>query len=182
MSFRLSIRNRSRFCLCIAMLALQTVSLTDGFSSCLADEVQADSKKVAAKPKHETLRLTGKVVYVSELLERRFGIATVREAQERILALETKDGQFYPIIENERGRAFRVDDRLRKMTVELVVRKFEQSPMIQIVQVFELKDKKKFIVDYWCDECAIVMYESIPCDCCQDHNRLRKRLVTDSVR
>ena len=40
-----------------------------------------------------------------------------------------------------------------------------------------VKKDGKFELDYWCDICAIGMYESGPCDCCQEPNRLRERRV-----
>ena len=42
-----------------------------------------------------------------------FGITTVDEAANRVLAIATKDGQLIPIVEDLRGRAFRVDERAR---------------------------------------------------------------------
>ena len=52
--------------------------------------------------------------------------------------------------------------------------------MIQILRVWQIEHGRRYEIDYWCDVCAIVMYETGPCACCQDTNRLRKRLVEDS--
>ena len=68
-----------------------------------------------------------------------------------------------------------MDKRLREIDVELLVRRYKQSPMLQVIRVYEIKKDKKYLVDYWCDICAIVMFELGPCDCCKDTNRLRKR-------
>jgi hypothetical protein len=48
---------------------------------------------------------------------------------------------------------------------------------VQVIRLYELKKEGKFILDYWCDVCAIDMYELKPCDCCQAPNRLRLRSV-----
>ena len=129
--------------------------------------------------KHRTERIRGKVIWLAEALERRFGIQTLPEARERVLALETKNGPLYPLIEDLRGRSFRTDQRLREINVELLVRRYAGSPAVQIIRVYEIRDDDMYIVDYWCDICAIVMFEQGPCACCQDDNRLRKRLVEE---
>src|SRR5688572_25372505 len=59
----------------------------------------------------ETIR--GRVVYLAEVLEKRAGVASVPEAKDRMLALETKEGALIPLVEDVRGRAFRRDERLR---------------------------------------------------------------------
>ncbi len=123
--------------------------------------------------------LRGRVVWMAEALNRGYGITSVPEAQERILAIETVDGDLFPIVEDLRGRSFRTDERLRAIDVELLVRRYDAAPMVQILKIHEIKDGKKYMIDYWCDVCSIVMFETGPCDCCQDDNQLRMQLVED---
>ena len=135
---------------------------------------------LAAEPtaefKLETLR--GKVVFLGEALQRRAGVATVVEARERTLAIETKSGELIPLIEDPRGRAFRSDERLRKMEVELLVRRYGLTPAVQIIRVFEIAaDGARYEIDYWCDVCSIVMYELKDCECCQGPIELRRTKV-----
>jgi hypothetical protein len=125
----------------------------------------------------ETIAIRGRVVWLADALKQRYGINTVPEAGERILALQTPDGQLHPIIEDTRGRAFRIDKRLRDADMELLVRRYAGSPMIQVIRVYAIKQDGKYELDYWCDVCAIVMFQMGPCDCCQDDNRLRERRV-----
>ncbi|MEC9004059.1 MAG: hypothetical protein VX644_11845 [Planctomycetota bacterium] len=124
--------------------------------------------------------LRGRVVWLHEVLKRRYGIGTVPEAAQRILALETPQGQLFPIVEDIRGRAFRKDSRLRQLDCELLVRQLKDSSLIQIIRVYAHEKGKKVEVDYWCEICAIAMYELKPCDCCQGAIDLRKRPVADS--
>ena len=132
------------------------------------------------KAKHVAKTLRGRVVWMADELAERYGIATVAEARERVLALKTADGRLYPMMEDVRGRSFRRDKRLREMDLELLVRRYAGSPMVQVIRVYEVRrDDEIFLIDYWCDVCAIVMFEQGPCACCQDDNRLRKRLVED---
>jgi len=143
------------------------------------DAAQTDSaSQDDAEPKFETIRLTGKVVWIADALERRYNIRTGPEAAERVLALENDEGLF-PLVEDVRGRAFRKDERLRGIDVELLVRRYEGSPMVQVIRVFALRDGKKYELDYWCDICAIAMFEIKPCECCQGPVRLRERLVIE---
>lgn len=129
------------------------------------------------QPRFVTKSLQGRVVWLAEALSRLHGIKTVPEAADRILALETADGQLHPLVEDIRGRAFRRDERLRKMQVELLVRQFQGSPMVQIVQVFELSEDAKYEIDYWCEICSIAMFELKECECCQGPIEFRRRVA-----
>ena len=135
----------------------------------------AAATKPAAQAKYRTHAIRGRVVWLNEALKRRYGIGTVPEAAERVLALETAEGQLLPIVEDIRGRAFRKDPRLRKMDVELLIRQHTGSPLLQIIRVYAHEKGKKVQVDYWCEICAIAMYELKACDCCQGPIDLRRR-------
>jgi hypothetical protein len=137
-------------------------------------------ESLAKTPKFKTESLRGRVVWLAEAHKRLFGATSVTEAQDRTLALETTDGRLVPLLEDERGRAFRVDQRLRDMTVELLVRRYEASPVVQILGVHQIKSDGRHEVDYWCDVCAIAMYELKPCECCQAEPRLRLRPAAES--
>jgi hypothetical protein len=156
-------------------------SLTAAPQSARAGEDQAVDSSSQAEPEHKsefrTELIRGKVVWLAEVLKSEFGISTVPEVAESSLAIFTDDRQLLPIVEDLRGRAFRNDERLRGKQMELLARRYKQQPLIQILRVYQIDSGKKYEVDYWCDVCAIVMYETGPCACCQDHNRLRKRLV-----
>jgi hypothetical protein len=115
---------------------------------------------------------------MAEALERRHGVQSVREAAERILAFETPEGVLHPLLEDERGRAFRRDPRLRNQDLELLVRQHAGSPMLQVIKTFAIDASgEKFELDYWCEICAIAMFELKPCDCCQAPIELRRRKV-----
>jgi hypothetical protein len=133
-----------------------------------------------ADPSHHNEVVRGRVVWLAAALKERFGISTVPEVAEQSLAILTSDDQLLPLVENLRGRAFRKDERLREMELEIWVRRYDKQPLVQVLRILELKDGQRYEVDYWCDVCAIPMYETGPCACCQDHNRIRKRLLTDA--
>ncbi|MBC7855979.1 MAG: hypothetical protein IAF94_21325 [Pirellulaceae bacterium] len=133
----------------------------------------ADEKPAAPKFTTETLR--GRVVFLPEALEKKYGVKSVTEAKEAALALQDDAGKLHPLVEDVRGRAFRVDKRLRDIKVELLVRRYQDSPVVQIIGVYELAKDGRFEVDYWCSVCAIAMYELKECECCQGETELRKR-------
>jgi hypothetical protein len=125
----------------------------------------------------ETLR--GRVGFLGEILEKKYGITSVPEAKDRTIALETTAGKLVPLLEDVRGRAFRRDERLRKMDLELVLRRYDDFPEARVIRVYELTSDGKYEIDYWCDICAIAMYELKDCECCQGVIELRKRLAME---
>ena len=141
----------------------------------LASPSRAEEKPAA--PKFTTESLQGRVVFLAEALEKKYGVKSVTEVKEAALALQDDAGKLHPLVEDIRGRAFRVDKRLRDIKVELLVRRYVDSPAVQIVGVYELAKDGRFEIDYWCSVCAIAMYELKQCECCQGDTELRKRKV-----
>ena len=144
-----------------------------------AKEEPGSREQPSAKYTVETLR--GRVVFAAEAMARLHGVKSVAEAKDRTLALETTDGKLHPLVEDVRGRAFRADEKLRGFDVELFVRHYAGSPLRQVIGVYAIQKDGKYEVDYWCDVCAIAMYELKPCECCQATNHMRLRRVNDSA-
>ena len=115
---------------------------------------------------------TGKVVMLREALKRK-SIKSTGEIDKQVV-LETDAGELIPIVPDWRGRAFYQDKRLRNRKVELVGYRKPGVPYLQVLMVFTFNDKKeRQFMDYWCETCAIPMYEIKPCDCCQQEIELR---------
>jgi PAS domain-containing protein len=130
------------------------------------------------EPSFVTETLVGRVVFHNQAFEEQTGVPSVLEAAERLLALKTEKGRLVPLLEDVRGRAFRRDERLRDMQVELVVRRYPESPVVQIIRVIErAADGQRYDIDYWCEICAIAMFEQKDCECCQGPVELRRRKV-----
>jgi hypothetical protein len=126
---------------------------------------------------HTTETYRGHVVFLADAVEKQTGVSVVPEARDRVLALETAKGELIPLLEDVRARAFRRDERLRMMEVELVVRRYRTSPLVQVIGVTEVAKDGKYEIDYWCDICSIAMFEQKDCECCQEPNVLRRRKV-----
>jgi len=139
-----------------------------------------DAPSAESTGKFETVTLRGKVVWLSEALARRFGIATDEDAAHSMVALETPAGELVPLAKDFRGRGFHLDPRMRDLDLELLVRQYEGSPVVQVIRVYTVKPDGRYELDYWCDICSIPMYELKPCECCQGETRLRERKVDDA--
>lgn len=122
---------------------------------------------------HPKQLFAGKVVMLRDALKRR-KIKSYEEETKDQVVLETETGELIPIVADWRGRAFYQDKRLRDRKVELVGFRRPGVPYLEVLTVFTFNEKgERQYTDYWCDICAIPMYEIKPCDCCQGEIRLR---------
>ncbi len=138
---------------------------------------EPSSKPAQAQPNFTVETLHGRLAWLGEALERLFQIESDADAAETAIVLETTDGRLVPLVKDFRSRGFWLDPRLRGIDVEIEVRRFEKSPAVQVVRWYAIREGRKYELDYWCDICAIPMYELKTCDCCQGEIRLRERLV-----
>lgn len=174
--------------------AVLSLGAAAGWSAPAAQDQPAPSGQSAAgesagknpaesqEPAYETVALQGRVVWLADALRRRYGIRTDADVHSAAVALEGDDGRLWPIVKDNRGRAFHKDPRLRGVPLELLVRRYERSPVVQVIAVYRHRDGAKYEIDYWCDICAIPMYELKECECCQGPIRLRERLVSAESR
>ncbi len=133
-------------------------------------EPAAKSRSVEKTPRHELF--SGRVVLLKDALEK-MDIKVAEEMHGQVV-LETDDGELLPILADWRGRAFFQDPRLRERRVELVCFRREKMPYLQVQLIFTFDEAgERMYTDYWCDICAIPMYEIKPCECCQGPIRLR---------
>ena len=154
-------------------LALLAACLLLGAAIGKAEDAKAEDEA------RTTDALRGRVVFLADALERLHGVKSVAAARENTLVLETPAGKLYPLVEDKRGHAFRLDERLMGKSMELFVRRRDDVPAIQVIRVYTVEEDERFQIDYWCDICAIEMYELKPCDCCQGPIRLRKRKLDE---
>ena len=141
------------------------------------DQQSAEQDAGDAEPEYSSERLRGKVVWLDEAMLRLHGVEFDPDARHQQVALETADGDLHPIVKEFRGRGFWKDERLRNRPLELVVRRYRGSPFVQVIRVYTRYDSQLYEFDYWCDICAIPMFEIKDCECCQGPIRFRERLV-----
>ncbi len=126
----------------------------------------AAAEKKPDLPKEETFR--GRVVSVATVLKR-LDIDLDPDAAAYWLALETEDGKVFPLIKDAGGRTFYHDKRLIGRAVQIRGRTIPGAQLMQVLQVFTLKDGKVHEAFYWCEVCAIKRYaleQHGKCDCC----------------
>jgi hypothetical protein len=147
---------------------------------CAADEVATPKAGVvkeaeSGEPEYTTEKLRGKVVWLDEALKRLRNITSEPDAEKTQVVLEMADGTLWPLVPDTRGRSFLLDERLRDVEFELLVRRYDKVPFLQVIRIRKPTDQGLVEVDYWCDICAIPMYTLKPCECCQGETRLRER-------
>lgn len=156
-------------------LALLGVTAALGVVVTFAAETKPVEKAKTATEIKELIR--GRVVNLTPLFEGRFDTKVDKEMA-ALYGVVTDEGRVYPILREQRGRAFYQDERLREEPIDLYVRRFEGSSFVQVLLVYRLREGKRFALDYWCDVCSISMYWIQPCECCQGSIRLREQSVT----
>ena len=139
---------------CAASMALPGAVFADEATSKAKPPAEKSAKKV--EPRRELF--SGKVVLLQDALKRR----DIKVAEEMKLqaVLEMKSGELIPIAADWRGRAFFQDKKLRDRPVEIVGYRQPGIPYLQALIVYfpnKKGDREEF--DYWCDICAIPMYE-----------------------
>jgi len=163
-------------CLLFLLLGLPTVTSVAAPPSVPPKDANPLSGDSVQTQPFDLVYLRGKVVFLDEALLRRFDIRSVPDKTHRGLALETTDGHLYPLVMDVRGGAFGKDKRLREMDIVLMARQYRQLAMLQVIRVYSERRGTLREVDYWCEICAIAMYELKPCDCCQGTIDLREQL------
>jgi hypothetical protein len=118
----------------------------------------------------------GKVVPLAGLLEK-FGSRLDPDAAPHWLALVTADGKTYPLIQDDGARMFFKDSRLLDRPMRLTARRFQDTHLLQVVEVHSYHKGELYQVYYWCDVCSIKRYEKQPCECCGGPMELREEPV-----
>lgn len=142
------------------------------FNSAGAEDAGTTQSSKKLDPRKELF--SGKVVLLQDALKNR-GIKVADEMKLQAV-LETKTGELIPIAADWRGRAFFQDQKLRDRPVEIVGYRRPGIPYLQALVVYFFNKKgEREEFDYWCDICAIPMYEIKDCECCQGPSRHRYR-------
>lgn len=167
-------------CWSVATPAAQKGSRPDAEAPSQSEASSATDAPSPERRKYTTETVHGHVVWLEDALRRGFGVTTEPDAAKTTVVLETTQRRLWPIVPDTRGRAFAIDERLRDTELELLVRRYADAPMIQIIRVYRARGEKRYEIDYWCDICAIPMVILKPCECCQGPTRLRERLVRNA--
>lgn len=148
-------------------------------TAALASEAKAPAEEPEATSKADEAPIkslvSGKVILLTEALKQRKIVSYADEIKGQVV-LVTREGDLLPIVPDWRGRALYQDERLRDRPVDLVVNRRRGVPWLQVLSIYTFDEAGvRNMTDYWCDICAIPMYEIKECECCQGPIRLRYR-------
>jgi hypothetical protein len=129
-------------------------------------------------PKSEPVKLSGTVVLLSESLKAS-GLVFDEAPIAKQVVLKSEAGVITPLLSDDASRALFDDDRLRHRKTEIVGRKYEGLPYVQVVSFRIVEEGKLRTPEYYCEICTIsVRYPQI-CPCCQGEMVLRMRPERD---
>jgi hypothetical protein len=128
----------------------------------LAPGVPPPQKAAAAEREY----FKGKVVPLAGLLEK-FGSKLDAEAAPHWLALVTDDGKTYPLIKDGNSRLFFSDPQLLNRPMRLGGRLFQDTHLLQVLEVNSIVKGELHEIYYWCEICSIRRNEKLKmCECC----------------
>ena len=114
------------------------------------------------------------LLHLAGLLEK-FGSRLDPEAAPHWLALVTKEGAIYPLIQDDGSRLFFSDPQLQNRPMQLKGRLFRDTHLLQVLSVNSCVGGELHEVYYWCDVCSIRRNEKLPrCECCGGPMHLRE--------
>lgn len=127
-----------------------------------------------ARPKPETVKKTGKVVFLASAMKT-LGVPADLDPIAKQVVLIEDDQTITPLLSDESSRAFFLDERLRDRKVELTARKFSGFPYLQVV-AFRIEEQGVMRTpEYYCEICSISVRFPQSCPCCQGTMEFRMK-------
>lgn len=142
---------------------------------------QAQDKPVAQDGAKE-VSLRGKIVCLTEELDKRFNVLPECDKQHHVYSLKTGDGQLYPLLPTESSAAVWLDERFRTRDLQITARSFPGTNYIEVIKIQSWLSAKLYNLYYYCDTCAITSFKPGPCECCQEPVEFRETLAKDQPR
>ncbi|MGH9769102.1 MAG: hypothetical protein ACREAB_16865 [Blastocatellia bacterium] len=128
----------------------------------------------------QTVSLRGRVVCLTEELQKPYLIAPDCEARGHVYTLKSSDGKFFPFLPVDTAAAVWMDERFRQRDLQVTARLFPQSNFIEVVKLQSRRDGKLHDLYYFCDVCSITTHKPGPCECCQDPVLFRETPAEDN--
>jgi hypothetical protein len=135
-----------------------------------------------AKPSGEakTVSLRGKVVCLTEELEKLYQIAPDCNTRGHVYTLKTAEGKFYPFLPVDTAAAIWMDERFRQRDLQVTARIFPATDFIEVIKLQSWRNGKLHDLYYFCDICYITAYKPGPCECCQEPVEFRETPAEDN--
>lgn len=128
----------------------------------------------AQDPQSRTVTFEGVVRPMSEIAKAR-KIASDSEPLAELMALETKDGRAIPLLSDEGGRMFYLDEAMRGRQVRLKMIERPDFPVAEVIQSEVMHEGRWRVPQYYCDVCTIAVRYPQVCLCCQGPMEFRYR-------
>jgi|SRR5215510_15396366 len=125
-----------------------------------------------AEPK--MLNLRGRVVCLTEELEKRYQILPECQTRGHLYSLKTTDGKIYPFLPTDSAAAIWMDERFRTRELQVTARIFPETTFLEVIKLQSWRGGKLYDLYYYCDVCAISTHKPGPCECCQDPVQFRE--------
>ncbi len=118
--------------------------------------------------------LRGKIVCLTEELDKRFNVLPDCDNQHHVYSLKTADGKIHPLLPTESAAAVWMDERFRQRELQITARSFPGTNHIEIIKIQSWLNAKLHDLYYYCDICAITAFKPGPCECCQEPIEFRE--------
>ena len=138
--------------------------------------------KPAAQEDAKEVSLRGKIVCLTEELDKRFNVLPECDKQHHVYSLKTADGKLYPLLPTESSAAVWMDERFRTRDLQITARSFPSTNYIEVIKIQSWLSAKLYDLYYYCDTCAITSFKPGPCECCQEPVEFRETLAKDQPR
>jgi len=137
---------------------------------------QAQDKPAAAEDAKE-VSLRGKIVCLTEELDKRFNVLPECDKQHHVYSLKTADGKIHPLLPTDSAAAVWMDERFRKRDLQILARSFPDTNYIEVIKIQSWLNAKLHDLYYYCDICAITAFKPQACECCQEPVEFRETLA-----
>jgi hypothetical protein len=128
----------------------------------------------------KTISLRGRVVCLTEELQRSFQLTPDCAARGHVYSLRTDDGQFHPFLPTELAAAIWLDARVRERELQVTARPFPPTDFIEVIKLQSWRFGKLCDLDYYCDVCSVATHKPGPCVCCQEPVQFRETPVEEA--
>ncbi|MFN0110386.1 MAG: hypothetical protein ACKVZH_16135 [Blastocatellia bacterium] len=121
--------------------------------------------------------LRGKIVCLTEELDKRFNVLPNCDDQHHVYSLKTNDDKIHPLLPTESAAAVWMDERFRQRDLQITARSFPNTNHIEVIKIQSLINAKLYDLYYYCDICAITAFKPQACECCQEQVEFRETLA-----
>ena len=128
----------------------------------------------------QTVSLRGKVVCLTEELEKLYQIVPDCDTRGHVYTLKTAEGKFYPFLPVDTAAAIWMDERFRQRELQVTARIFPATDFIEVIRLQSWRNDKLYDLYYFCDICNIAAHKPGPCVCCREPVEFRETPAEDN--